>query len=244
MIRANFHNDGLILWGVYVTCRTAAGKIQVKRADFFVCLQKRSTILKENYFPHQLPGFWVGWKVEVGTSLEPEICKCIVIWLSNFAKVYIDVMQMITLSVVKSSFSFCWAAATHGNKTGFAEEKTFIFWGMGKGKWQILQVFLWFIFSRIRLRVGHGWATSLSLFTFMHWRRKWQPTPVLLPGESQGWGSLVGFHLWDRRVGHDWSDLAAAATDYLLMGSEVHRGFIAIVHNVCFVNINFWDPSI
>ena len=41
-------------------------------------------------------------------------------------------------------------------------------------------------------RVGHDWATSLSLFTFMHWRRKWQPTPVLLPGESQGRGSLVG----------------------------------------------------
>ena len=39
------------------------------------------------------------------------------------------------------------------------------------------------------LRVGHDWATSLSLFTFMHWRRKWQPTPVFLPGESQGWGS-------------------------------------------------------
>ena len=39
--------------------------------------------------------------------------------------------------------------------------------------------------------VGHDWATSLSLFTFMHWRRKWQPTPVFLPGESQGWGSLV-----------------------------------------------------
>ena len=31
---------------------------------------------------------------------------------------------------------------------------------------------------------------------FMHWRRKWQPTPVFLPGESQGWGNLVGFHLW------------------------------------------------
>ena len=41
------------------------------------------------------------------------------------------------------------------------------------------------------LRVGHDWATSLSLFTFMHWRRKWQPTPVFLPGEFQGWGSLV-----------------------------------------------------
>ena len=39
------------------------------------------------------------------------------------------------------------------------------------------------------LRVGHNWVTSLSLFTFMRWRRKWQPTPVFLPGESQGWGA-------------------------------------------------------
>ena len=46
------------------------------------------------------------------------------------------------------------------------------------------------------LRVGHGWATSLSLFTFMHWRRKWQPTPVFLPGESQGQRSLIGCCLW------------------------------------------------
>ena len=37
-------------------------------------------------------------------------------------------------------------------------------------------------------RVRHDWATSLSLFTFMHCRRKWQPTPEFLPGESQGWG--------------------------------------------------------
>ena len=48
------------------------------------------------------------------------------------------------------------------------------------------------------LRVRHDRATSLSLFTFMHWQKKWQPTPVFLPGESQGWGSLVGFRLWDR----------------------------------------------
>ena len=47
-------------------------------------------------------------------------------------------------------------------------------------------------------RVRHDWATSLSLFTFMHWRRKWQPTPVFLPGESQGLGSLVGCRLWGR----------------------------------------------
>ena len=44
-------------------------------------------------------------------------------------------------------------------------------------------------------RVRYNWATSLSLFTFMHWRRNWHPTPVFLPGESQGWGSLVGCRL-------------------------------------------------
>ena len=48
------------------------------------------------------------------------------------------------------------------------------------------------------LRVGHDWATSLSLFTFRHWRRKWQPTPMFLPGESQGPQSLVGCRLWGR----------------------------------------------
>ena len=46
-------------------------------------------------------------------------------------------------------------------------------------------------------RVRHNWATSLSLFTFTHWRRKWQPTPVFLPGESQGrrawWAVIYGF---------------------------------------------------
>ena len=52
-------------------------------------------------------------------------------------------------------------------------------------------------------RVGHDCATSLSLFTFMHWRRKWQPAPGFLPGESQGWGHTESGT-------HDWSDLAVA----------------------------------
>ena len=39
---------------------------------------------------------------------------------------------------------------------------------------------------------------SLSLFTFMHWRRKWQPTPAFLPGESHGRRSLVGCSPWGR----------------------------------------------
>ena len=65
------------------------------------------------------------------------------------------------------------------------------------------------------LRVGHDLVTSLSLFTFMHWRRKWHPTPVFLPGESQGWRSLVGCHLMRfHRVGHDWRDLAAASVHF------------------------------
>ena len=60
------------------------------------------------------------------------------------------------------------------------------------------------------LRVGHDWVTSLWLFTFMYWRRKWQPTPMFLPGESQGRGKPGGLpSMGSHRVGHDWSDLAA-----------------------------------
>ena len=61
------------------------------------------------------------------------------------------------------------------------------------------------------LRVRHDWATLLSFFTFIHWRRKWQPTPVFLPGESRGQepGGLPS--MGSLRVEHDWSDLVAAA---------------------------------
>ena len=65
--------------------------------------------------------------------------------------------------------------------------------------------------SCLENRMGRGawWAavqgvaksqTRLSdfTFTFMRWRRKWQPTPVFLPGESWGRGGLVGCHLWGR----------------------------------------------
>ena len=71
---------------------------------------------------------------------------------------------------------------------------------IGEGNGTPLQYFAWKIpwmeepgrlQSMGSLRVGHDWMTSLSFFTFMHWRRKWQPTPVFLPGESQGQGRLV-----------------------------------------------------
>ena len=62
------------------------------------------------------------------------------------------------------------------------------------------------------LRVGHDWATSLSLFTFMHWRRKWQPTPNILAWRIPGMGEPGGLlSMGSHRVGHDWSNLAAAA---------------------------------
>ena len=67
------------------------------------------------------------------------------------------------------------------------------------------------------LRVGHNWPTSLSLLTYMHWRRKWQPTPVFLPGKSHGQRSLVGCHLWGRTVGHDWSDLVVVVVVVVVM---------------------------
>ena len=59
------------------------------------------------------------------------------------------------------------------------------------------------------LRVGHDWTTSLSLFTFMYWRRKWQPILAWrIPGKGEPGGlPSMGSH----RVGHGWRDLAAAA---------------------------------
>ena len=72
------------------------------------------------------------------------------------------------------------------------------------------------------LRVKHDWATSLSLFTFMHWRKKWQPTRVLawrIPGtEEPGRRASMGSH----RVKHDWSDLAAAAAAATLRLNSEH----------------------
>ena len=70
------------------------------------------------------------------------------------------------------------------------------------------------------LRVRHdGGATSLSLFTFIHWRRKWQPTPVFLPGESQGRQSLVGCSPW----GHTESDTTEATQQQQQQQPYSHR---------------------
>ena len=59
---------------------------------------------------------------------------------------------------------------------------------------------------------SRAWLSDFTFtFHFHALRMKWQPTPVFLPGESQGQRSLVGRHLWGHRVRHDWNDLAAVA---------------------------------
>ena len=67
-------------------------------------------------------------------------------------------------------------------------------------------------FLKVWVKV-QGEISNLSYKIHCFRRRQWYPTPVLLPGESQGWGSEAGGlpSVGSHRVGHDWSDLAAAA---------------------------------
>ena len=96
-----------------------------------------------------------------------------------FKKLFYQILLIIKLC----QLSLEKAMATHSSslawKIPWAEEPSGL---QSMGSW----------ISRTRL------SNFLSLFTFMHWRRKWQPAPVFLPGESQGWGSLVGCRLWGR----------------------------------------------
>ena len=92
------------------------------------------------------------------------------------------------------------------------------------------------------LRVGYNWATSLSLFTFMHWRRKWQPIPVFLPGESQGRGELGGLpSVGSYRVGHDWSDLAAVIVEIEIKSQFKFRLLVKSSCNSIFTFTTFFS---
>ena len=52
----------------------------------------------------------------------------------------------------------------------------------------------------------------------MHWRRKWQPTPVFLPGDSQGRGSLVGCCLWEAQIWTQLKRLSSSSSSRLPLG--------------------------
>ena len=79
------------------------------------------------------------------------------------------------------------------------------------------------------LRVGHDWATSLSLLTFMHWRRKWQPTPVFLPGESQDggawWAASMGSQSQTRRKRLSSSSSSTTFTWHYLIKIRGHHHY-------------------
>ena len=60
----------------------------------------------------------------------------------------------------------------------------------------------------------------------MHWRRKWQPTPVFLPGESQGWGILLACHLWGR-----------TELDMTEVTQQQQQIIISLVKRFCLVDI-------
>ena len=94
-------------------------------------------------------------------------------YLKNHSFDYIDFCQQSDVSGFNTPSRLV-IMATHSNTLAWK-----IPWMEGPGRLQSMGL----------LGVRHDWATSLSLFTFMHWRRKWQPTPVFLPGESQGQGA-------------------------------------------------------
>ena len=141
----------------------------------------------------------------------PWLCIPALCWLDGYIKVFFFffMAEATTTILFKMSpllMKIQWGQEVYtqnGEGLGVRKRKRLCEWGWGNHKAGNLGVGLQ---SMGPLRVGRDWATSLSLFTFTHWRRKWQPTPVFLPGESQGQGSLVGCRLW----GHTESDTTEA----------------------------------
>ena len=135
------------------------------------------------------------WKIFSWSILDFQCCAnlhCTAKWLSF---THIDILFQIIfcygLSLNVEYISFCYTLGPCSDKA-MAPHSSPLVW---KIPWTEEPGRLRSMGSR---RVGYNWASSLSLFTFMHWRRKWQPTPVFLPGESQGRGNLVGCRLWGR----------------------------------------------
>ena len=108
-----------------------------------------------------------------------------------------------------SHINWAWVAQPH--QLSSVRYLVLIWW-----HWLSTNYYIWDLLSLFKHIHLFEQILSLTQYEFIllvegHRKRKWQPTPVFLPGESQGWRSLVGCHLWGRRVGHGWSDLAAAA---------------------------------
>ena len=148
-----------------------------------------------SWHPYKICSDPILWPNSTVVQLQKYEISVFLEWISfGFSRVKIQQHLFLATSIFKGS-----AVAPHSSTLAWK-----IPWTEEPGR-------LWSMGSR---RVGHDWATSLSLFTFMHWRRQWQPTPVFLPGESQGRGSLVGCRLGVARSRPRLSDSAAAAQSY------------------------------
>ena len=123
------------------------------------------------------------WARDQGGTKGTDECNCVVVWTFFGIALLWDRNENWPFWVLWSMLSFPNLLAPHSSTLAWT-----IPWTEEPGRLQSMRL----------LRVRHDWATSLSLFTFMHWRRKWQPTPVFLPRESQGQRSLVGGRLWGR----------------------------------------------
>ena len=103
---------------------------------------------------------------------------------SSIHKIFLAIVNSAAMNIGGTHVFFNLVFITNSNYAIIINSSTYLENPMDGGAWEA---------------AVHGVAKSqiqLSDFTFMHWRRKWQPTPVFLPGESQGRGSLVGCRLW------------------------------------------------
>ena len=73
------------------------------------------------------------------------------------------------------------------------------------------------------------------------WRRKWQPTPVFLPGEFQGQSSLVGYSPWGRRVGHDWATNTHTLDQKDHWSSEIYLSLFIVISLFSYFYLLLWD---
>ena len=141
-------------------------------------LEKSQFRSSEHFLAELLFCYWVVWAVHSNTQtvyygnwalVKPTVIGCVYMSNTRLIHIHVTITDLPEKAMAPHSSTLAW-------KIPWTEEP---------GGLQSMRL----------LRVGHDWATSLLLFTFMHWRRKWQPTPVFLPAESQGRGSLVGCHL-------------------------------------------------
>ena len=56
---------------------------------------------------------------------------------------------------------------------------------------------------KLLITISQNYLVTMCTLFQIPWRRKWQPTPVLLPEKSHGQRSLVDYSPWEQRVGHD-----------------------------------------